>query len=136
MYHNVTTRFRPASQRFYSFWWSDAPEQQPSFSVVKPEERLPKVDVSQLPAHIRLPYYALTGKRPLKCFDTTSYLMLNIPKLSLAQSFSPNLARDGQQVCMPAANFSVTKMHEENSIIQSPCFFELADKLVAHRVPN
>jgi hypothetical protein len=24
-------------------------------------------------------------------------------------------------------------MQEENRIIQSPCFFELADKLVAHR---
>jgi hypothetical protein len=35
-----------------------------------------------------------------------------------------------------AANFSVTKMQEENSIIQSPFFFELADKLVAHLVPN
>jgi hypothetical protein len=54
----------------------------------------------------------------------------------LAQSFSPNLARDGQQVCRPAANFSMTKMQEENGMIQSPCFFELADKLVAHLVPN
>jgi hypothetical protein len=42
----------------------------------------------------------------------------------------------GQQTCCPAANFSVTKMQEEDSIIQSPCFFELADKLVAHLVPN
>jgi hypothetical protein len=38
--------------------------------------------------------------------------------------------------CRPAANFSVTKMQEENSMIQSPCFFELADKFVAHLVPN
>jgi hypothetical protein len=35
-------------------------------------------------------------------------------QLRIAQSFSPNLAQDGQ----PAANFSVTKMQEENSIIQ------------------
>jgi hypothetical protein len=35
-----------------------------------------------------------------------------------------------------AANFSVTKMQEENSIIQSPCFFELGDKFVAHLMPN
>jgi hypothetical protein len=28
------------------------------------------------------------------------------------------------------------QMQEENSTIQSPCFFELADKLVAHLVPN
>jgi hypothetical protein len=54
----------------------------------------------------------------------------------LAQSFSPNLTQDGQQTCRPAANFSMTKMQEENSIIQSPCFFELADKLFAHLVPN
>jgi hypothetical protein len=56
--------------------------------------------------------------------------------LSVAQSFSPNSAQDGRQVCRPAADFSVTKMQEENSIIQSPHFFELADKLVAHLVPN
>jgi hypothetical protein len=31
----------------------------------------------------------------------------------LAQSFSPNSARDGRQVCRPAGNFSVTKMQEE-----------------------
>jgi hypothetical protein len=45
-------------------------------------------------------------------------------------------APDGRQVCRLAANFSVTKMQEENSIIQSPCFFQLANKLVAHLVPN
>jgi hypothetical protein len=56
--------------------------------------------------------------------------------LLLAQSFSPNLARDGRQTCRPAANFSVTKMQEQNSIIQSPCFFELGDKFVAHLKPN
>jgi hypothetical protein len=55
---------------------------------------------------------------------------------TIAQSFSPNSARDGRQVCRPAANFSVTKMQEENSMIQSPCFFELANKLVAHLMPN
>jgi hypothetical protein len=42
----------------------------------------------------------------------------------------------GNKLRHPAANFSVTKMQEGNSIIQSPCFFELADKLVAHLVPN
>jgi hypothetical protein len=58
-----------------------------------------------------------------------------VPEL-VAQSFSPTLAWDGRQVCCPAVNFSVTKMQEENSIIQSPCFFVLADKLVTHLVPN
>jgi hypothetical protein len=33
--------------------------------------------------------------------------------VTIAQSFSPNSAQDGQQVCRPAANFSVTKMQEE-----------------------
>jgi hypothetical protein len=61
---------------------------------------------------------------------------LSVNGMVIAQSFSPNSARDGQQVCHPAANFSVTKIQEESSIIQSPCFFELADKLVAHLVPN
>jgi hypothetical protein len=54
----------------------------------------------------------------------------------VAQFFSPNSAQDGQQVFRLAANFSVTKMQEENSIIQSPCFFELANKLVGHLMPN
>jgi hypothetical protein len=55
---------------------------------------------------------------------------------SITQSFSPNLAQDGWQTCRPAANFSVTKIQEENSIIQSPCFFELGEKFVAHLMPN
>jgi hypothetical protein len=33
---------------------------------------------------------------------------------TIAQSFSPNSARDGRQVCHPAADFSMTKMQEEN----------------------
>jgi hypothetical protein len=37
---------------------------------------------------------------------------------SIAQSFSSFLARDGQQVCRPTMNFSVTKMQEENKIAQ------------------
>jgi hypothetical protein len=37
----------------------------------------------------------------------------------IAQSFSPNLAQDGRQTCRPAANFSVTKMQEENSRIMT-----------------
>jgi hypothetical protein len=37
---------------------------------------------------------------------------------TLAQSFSPFLARDGRQVCRPAMNFSVTKMQEEKKIAQ------------------
>jgi hypothetical protein len=38
--------------------------------------------------------------------------------ITLAQSFSPFLARDGLQVCRPTMNFSVTKMQEENKIAQ------------------
>jgi hypothetical protein len=37
---------------------------------------------------------------------------------TIAQSFSPNLAWAGQQVCCPAMNFSVTKMQEENKKAQ------------------
>jgi hypothetical protein len=55
---------------------------------------------------------------------------------TLAQYFSPNSAGDGQHICCPAANFSVTKMQEENNITQSHCFFGLADKFVAHLMPN
>jgi hypothetical protein len=63
-------------------------------------------------------------------------LIQQVRRSTIAQSFSPNSARDGRQVCRPDVNFSVTKMQEEDSIIQSPCFFELADKLVAHLMTN
>jgi hypothetical protein len=56
--------------------------------------------------------------------STSEMLTVEIGFFILAQSYSHNSARDGRQTCCPAANFSVTKM-QEDSIIQSPCFFEL-----------
>ena len=48
-------------QRCYSFWWKDTETAAPNFSLVAPQERLPKVDINLFPETIRKPNYALNG---------------------------------------------------------------------------
>jgi hypothetical protein len=67
---------------------------------------------------------------PLACSTVLPGESRFLLRLSVAEFFSPNLSRVSRQICRLAANFSVTKKQKQYLRIQSPCFFELADKFV------
>ena len=63
IHHLILKNSSPSKvvRRCYSFWWKDTVTESPNFSLVTPHERLPKVDISLFPEHIRKPDYALNG---------------------------------------------------------------------------
>jgi hypothetical protein len=62
MFQRISKKTKISNQRFYSFWWTDSSVAKPNFKVVQPTDRLPMVDLSQIPKHVRIPAYAQTGK--------------------------------------------------------------------------